>query len=486
VFEISINRLLKNNYYYLCLILCLIFLFPAFTCVVLQGVQKSFREVIDVSSGDSHQAGIKPISFVRQVLAACLYPQMLEEQNLPLDIELRAHSLLAACEGGSTGSYTDSSGMPRVRQSIAEFITRRDAGIPSSAKDIFISAGSQRGLMVLVKLLVSGETGVRTGVLTPVPCPHTLPMLLDEAGVMPVPYQLMEERGWTMELDELQLALSAARNHCEPRAIYVSNPGNPTGHVQDRKSIEEVIQFAAAEKLILLVDEVYQDSVYRQDRQFISYKRVLFEMGKVFSETVELVSFHSLSCATMGECGLRAGFMEVVNMDPEVKHYVNTMLCTDISTPVTGQLALELMGSPLKPGDPFYDTYTKEILLIQATLVQNAERAWWFLNSLPAISCQPAMGGVYLYPRLHLPPGLIEQAKVEADVLYCQRLLQEEGVLVGAGCQQGGTTRKHHLRLCIQVPPNTLEEVLTRFGSFHLRLMDKFPHSNTKISSFQH
>ncbi|XP_071342624.1 alanine aminotransferase 2-like [Trachinotus anak] len=447
---------------------------------ITQGAQKSFKAVIDVNSGDSHTAGIKPISFVRQVLAACLYPQLLKDKTLPLDVRLRAQSLLEVCEGGSAGSYTDSSGLLHVKQSIAEFITRRDAGVPSHTKDIFISAGSQRALMVLVKLLASGEGEAQTGVLTPVPCPHTLPMLLDEAGVTLVPYQLIEERGWAVELHELQRAVTTARGHCDPRALYISNPGNPTGHVQDRKSIEEVIQFAAAERLFLLVDEVYQDSVYGQETEFISYKKVLFEMDKELSETVELVSFHSLSNACMGECGLRAGFMEAVNMDPEVKHYVDTMLCTDISTPVTGQLALDLMVNPPRPGDPSYDTYTQEILLTRATLSQNAQRAWRFLNGLPGMNCQPAMGGIYLYPSLHLPPEIIDQAKileVEADVLYCQRLLQEEGVVVGAGCQHGGRAVRHHLRFCVLLPPDTLEEVLARLGSFHLRLTVRVPHS---------
>lgn len=45
------------------------------------------------------------------------------------------------------GSYTASSGLRHVRQSIAEFITKRD-GVPSYAQNIFISAGSQRAIMV--------------------------------------------------------------------------------------------------------------------------------------------------------------------------------------------------------------------------------------------------------------------------------------------------------------------------------------------------
>lgn len=58
-------------------------------------------------------------------------------------------------------------------------------------------------------------------------------------------------------------------------------------------------------------------------------------------------------------CGLRAGYMEVVNMDSGVMHFVDTMLCTDINAPVTGQLALDLMLSPPKLGDPSYKTFAQ-------------------------------------------------------------------------------------------------------------------------------
>lgn len=49
----------------------------------------------------------------------------------------------------------------------------------------------------------------------------------------------------------------------------------------------------------------------------------------------------------------------MVNMDPEVRHVVNIMLDTDICAPVIGQLALDIMVNPPKPGDPSYDTYTQ-------------------------------------------------------------------------------------------------------------------------------
>lgn len=49
------------------------------------------------------------------------------------------------------------------------------------------------------------------------------------------------------------------------------------------------------------VVQVYQDNVYADGCQFHSFKKVLFEMGPEYSETVELASFHSTSKCYMGE-----------------------------------------------------------------------------------------------------------------------------------------------------------------------------------------
>ncbi|XP_022608857.1 alanine aminotransferase 2-like [Seriola dumerili] len=445
---------------------------------IAQGANKPFKKVIDVSSDDPHRMGMAPISFVRQVLAVCLYPELLEEKTLPLDVRQRAKRLLGVCGGGSVGSYsTATSGLPLVKKSIADFITKRDNGVSSHPENIIISNGSQKTLSLVLHLMASGTGVTQTGVLTPVPSPHTLPMLIDLSGVKLVPYQLKEEAGWAVELEELQQALATARGDCEPRAIYISNPGNPTGHVQDRKTMERVIRFAAAEGLVLLAEEVNQDSVYGQGKEFISYKKVLFEMGKKYAEKVELISLHSISTAPMGECGLRGGYMEVLNIDPAVYKYLRNIQLTS-SPPVISQLALEVMVNPPTPGDLSYKTYAQEILHTQTMLSQNAQRACEFLNGLPGINCEPAMAGVFLFPRLHLPLKLVEEAEMlglEADVFYCQKLLEEEGVCLGAGCENGQDDQNHHIRLCVLAPPDTLEEVLARLRSFHLRLLYRFP-----------
>lgn len=53
--------------------------------------------------------------------------------------------------------------------------------------------------------------------------------------------------------------------------------------------------------ILLFTFQVYQDNVYADGCEFHSFKKVLFEMGPEYSNTVELASFHSTSKCYMGE-----------------------------------------------------------------------------------------------------------------------------------------------------------------------------------------
>ncbi|KAJ0032604.1 hypothetical protein NQD34_002685 [Periophthalmus magnuspinnatus] len=227
---------------------------------------------------------------------------------------------------------------------------------------------------------------------------------------------------------------------------------------------------------LFIFSQVYQEYVFGDGVEFISYKKILFEMGPPYSDTVEMASFYSIS--SIGECGLRAGFMELVNIDPRVMHFVDTMLCTDISTPVMGQLALDLMVKPPKPGDASYHTYTEEKKHVENTLKWNCWRACEVLNNLPGVSCESAVGGVYLYPCVNVPVAVVTQAEereVEAGALYCDLLMEEQAVLIGPGCSCGPPAGTCHFRLCILVSSDILEEALSRIQNFHRGLLESNP-----------
>ncbi|XP_072297701.1 alanine aminotransferase 2-like [Eucyclogobius newberryi] len=448
-----------------------------------QGVKKSFRQLINLIWGDPQSAGIKPLTFVRQVLSACLYPQLLDNDRLPADARQRAKALLSECQGGSLGSYTDLPGIPQVVREISDFITRRDGGVPSYPENILLAPGSQWALQNILNLLVHGGGGagggdgaVRSGVLTPVPTHVTSIMSLMGLGGVSVPYYLSEEQGWKVEVEELNRALEAAKPMCNPVAIYIINPGNPSGHVQSRKSIQDVIRFASEKRLFLLADEVYQDCIYKENIEFVSYKRVLAEMGPPFSNTVELASFHSTSKGFLGECGLRGGYVELVNMDPAVMKHVFTIFSKD-NTPTPSQIALSVMANPPQPGDPSYSLYAVETQQIRTTVTGNVRRVHEVLSSLPGVSSQPVEGGAFAFPRLNLPSKAIRTAKelkMEPDTFYCLRLLENTGACIAPGSEYGQKDGTYHIRFCITAKRDKIEDLLTRLVAFHTQFMDEF------------
>ncbi|MGH0132856.1 UNVERIFIED_CONTAM: hypothetical protein FKN15_050904 [Acipenser sinensis] len=327
-------------------------------------------------------------------------------------------------------------------------------------------------------MLVHSEGHSKTGVLVPVPSYIRFNNAVQEQRGVILPYHLSEEQGWELEIEELQRALRTARGQkCSPRVLYVINPGNPTGQVQSRKSIEEVIRFAAEEKLFLMADEVYQDNVFGDDCEFLSYKKVLFEMGLEHFHSVELTSFNSISKGFAGECGFRCGYLEFVNLDPQVRRYAQQVNSVECCPPTPGQIILDTLMNPPLPGETSYPSFTAEHQASLDTLARNAWLAEQTLNSVPGISCVPVQAAMYCFPRIHMHSRAVQRAQAQGlapDLFYCLRLLEETGVIAGPGSDLGQQEGTHHIRFCILIPTETLQVVLSSLKSFHLKFMQEF------------
>lgn len=83
----------------------------------------------------------------------------------------------------------------------------------------------------MLKLLVCGDGASRTGVMISIPQYPLYSAALAELGAVQVNYYLNEAKCWSLDISELQRSLEEARTHCNPRALCIINPGNPTGNV---------------------------------------------------------------------------------------------------------------------------------------------------------------------------------------------------------------------------------------------------------------
>lgn len=69
----------------------------------------------------------------------------------------------------------------------------------------------------------------RTGVMIPIPQYPLYSAAISELEAVQINYYLDEANCWALDIGELQRALRAAKQHCQPRVLCIINPGNPTG-----------------------------------------------------------------------------------------------------------------------------------------------------------------------------------------------------------------------------------------------------------------
>lgn len=295
-----------------------------------------FSRVVEANIGNPHAMKQMPITFFRQVLALCMDPALIDCEGLPYpeDVKKRARHILHCLKGYGLGAYTASVGVTEFRKDIAKFIEERD-GYSADYRNIFMTNGASDGIRSFLTLCIPGSTNPsapKVGYMSPIPQYPLYSACFAELGVEMIPYHLDEDNNWQLNMEDLGQAVKSARLECDPRVLVVINPGNPTGQHLSRANMEDVIRFCHTERLVLLVDEVYQENVYDGNCEFISFRKVLKSMGPEY-DNMELVSFHSTSKGYIGECGIRGGYMELVGISKDVmeilERYMSSKLCAN-------------------------------------------------------------------------------------------------------------------------------------------------------------
>ena len=438
-----------------------------------------FERIIHANIGNPQQLEQKPLTFYRQVLSLLQYPELLklaEKDELlariyKKDAVRRASRLVK--EIGSVGAYSASQGIYYVRQTVADFITKRD-GFKAYPEDIFLTSGASAAVDYLLSTLCQGE---KTGVLIPIPqYPlYTATLALNNSKCLK--YYLEEETGWSTNVEEIErVVVKALDEGVNPAVLVVINPGNPTGAVLSWDSIAKLLEIAAKYGIVVIADEVYQSNVF-EGVEFHSFKKVLRALQKECPgkfDFVQLASLHSTSKGVSGECGQRGGYMELVGFPPEVKQVLLKLASISLCPVVTGQALVDLMVAPPEVGDESYEQDQHERDEIFKELTRRAMNLWNMFQSLEGIECQKPQGAMYLFPKLNLPAKAIAEAERRGQTpctFYCQSLLEATGICTVPGDGFGQVAGTYHLRTTFLAPG---DEWIKAWEKFHREFYDKY------------
>src|ERR1700679_2230158 len=169
------------------------------------------------------------------------------------DFDTPEHIKAAAAEALAKGftKYTPSSGIPDLRQAIAEKFAKENK-IEYKPSQVIVSNGAKQSCFNAI--LATCEPGDE--VLLPSPYWLSYPEMVRIAGAEPIFVQTREQNGWKMTAEEFENAMTP-----RTKMVILNTPGNPTGSVYSREELEKIVEVAAEEDILILSDEIYEKLV---------------------------------------------------------------------------------------------------------------------------------------------------------------------------------------------------------------------------------
>lgn len=335
-----------------------------------RGEHRPFEKVIHCNIGNPQELGQKPLTFPREVLALLNFPDLLDN---PKCAEIFSQEAIRRAQfyneriPGGVGAYSNSqgksfasshvgevvikaycccwAGVECVREEVAEFLQKRD-GYAATSGNIFLTDGASPGVQAIIRAIIRNKSD---GVMIPIPQYPLYSASLALYGGQSVGYELDEEADWGTNTNELYSSYAkAAENGCNVRAIAVINPGNPTGGCLSEQAMKSLLTFCHEKGLVLMADEVYQDNIWTDEKSWHSFKKVAADMGLIdpnnpldsTRNSIQLVSFHSVSKGYLGECGRRGGYMELIGFDEDVKQEIYKLASISLCSNVVGQVSV--------------------------------------------------------------------------------------------------------------------------------------------------
>lgn len=157
----------------------------------------------------------------------------------------------AAIEVGFT-KYTPSSGIPELRQAIADKLLA-DNKLEYKATQVIVSNGAKHSCFNAI--LATCEPGDE--VIIPSPYWLSYPEMVRLAGAEPVFVQTTEENSWKMTAAQFENAMTP-----RTKMVIINSPGNPTGSIYTREELAAIVEVAAEEDILILSDEIYEKLTY--------------------------------------------------------------------------------------------------------------------------------------------------------------------------------------------------------------------------------
>ena len=284
--------------------------------------------------------------------------------------------------------YGPSAGLPELRQTIAEYVSRTRK-VPVTSDEVVVVPGGKPIIFFSILALVDDGDEV----IYPNPGFPIYESMINYSVGKAVPIPLREERDFSLDVKEL-----ASLINDRTRLIILNSPHNPTGGVLSKKDILDVADAIGDRNVLILSDEIYSRLIY--DGEHFSIMSV-----PGFKERTILLDGFSKTYAMTG-WRMGYGVMRADLAAHLTRLMTNSNSCTASFTQIAG---IEALKGDQSSVDKMSDEFRRRRDAFVAGL-----------NKIKGFSCRMPKGAFYAFPNITktgwsskvLADALLEQAGV--------------------------------------------------------------------------
>jgi aspartate aminotransferase len=320
--------------------------------------------------------------------------------------------------------YTPASGIPELRQAIADKF-ERDNGLTYKPAQIIVSGGKHSCYNVITATCEEGDE-----VIIPAPYWLSYPEMVKLAGAKPVILQTTDRTEFKVTPDQLRAAITP-----RTRLFILNSPSNPTGSLYSRDEIKALGDICVEKGVLIMSDEIYEKLVYDGAEHF---SVAAFSQAH-YDHTIIVHGFAKAYSMT----GWRLGYLAAPEPIAKVIDAIQSHT-TSNPTSFAQKGAVAALNGP-----------QDHLPVWLAEYARRRAFAYKRLNTIPGVSCVNARGAFYLFPNI-FKLGL-------SSVDFCAKLLEQQKVAAVPGIAFGAD---EYIRISYATSMASIEKGMERIEKF--------------------
>ncbi len=333
-----------------------------------------------------------------------------------------------ALQSGAT-KYAPVAGINELRSALAQKFSSENK-IPNVIPDqVVVSPGGK--FSCYLALLATCNEGDE--VIVPVPYWVSYPEIVKLTAATPIFLQADKSANFKISAAQFENAITA-----KTKLLILNSPSNPTGAVYTRKELEDIVEVALRNNILILSDEIYEYLVYDDAKH---YSPASFD-NKAASIVITAGGFSKSFSMTGWRLGTVVAPLEIAKAISKLQSQT-----TSNATTFAQYGALAALENP--------ELAKNTIVEWRNTFNKRRLKMWEILNTIKGIECMRSEGAFYLFPS-------IEQTGLDSST-FATRLLEEEKVAVVPGVAFGDDSC---IRLSYATSDDVIDNGLKRIASF--------------------